>query len=392
MSVGFISEMVAVPIHGGGVTLERVLGSDLTQFGWFAETIRYPCEKAAAYPFATSYSYPFWPIEKWLAPVLGSTIPYRLASHPLTRKRFALQTARRLLRDEPALRQCRVLACPQSDITLLVLEELRKLAGVAYVTWIMDDHLVSWKDGGWHYPPGFESIMRRHLVEARQIYVISPAMQEFYQTRFGVESTVLSGPTDPRDPIPPRRDIGNCIRLAYFGSLGPWQNDAIAILAPLISDENVSLDIFSHNPDAVPSVLRAAGACLRDGIPASDVMTRTAEYDGVVLPISFTEERRNMSYFNIATKFSECLASGVPTLVIGPPDAIMVKIAQSHGAAVIVDQQSPDAARAALEVLRDPARRATIVRAALRLGREEYSESVMRSRWEAASAFLFEER
>jgi len=118
-------------------------------------------------------------------------------------------------------------------------------------------------------------------------------------------------------------------------------------------------------------------------------MTHLRKYDAVVLPISFSEEQKNMSVFNIATKFSECLSSGIPSLIIGPADAVMVEMADSQGAALVVDQQCSEAARTALGTLRNREHRAAIVEAALKLCREEFSESVMHSRWEPAREFLF---
>lgn len=386
-----MSEMIALPIHGGGVTLERILGADLKRFDWFAETIRYDHESAATYPGARSHSFGFWPLERKLRPALGCSLSHALASHPFTRKCFARRAAHRLSKEEPALGTSRLLVCPQADVTLLMLQALRKRFEIEYVTWIMDDHLVTWRDGGWHYPPGFESLMREHLLHARQIFVISPAMRDFYRERFGVDSTVLCGPAAPlASEVPVPLPQGAVPRLVYFGSLGRWQNDAISLLAPVLAAGGATLDVYSHSPDSLPADLTKEGASVRGSIPASEVLARSAGYDAVVLPVSFREELRNMSYFNVATKFAECLASPVPTLLIGPADSAMVRIARSASACAIVDHPSPTLVHETITSLRDPARCREILAAERRLLAAEFSPDTMQGRWSAASAFLLQ--
>ncbi len=370
--------------------MHRVLGEDLERFDWFAMTLHYPAQKRPEYKARQrNHCYPWWDIQSFLRPITGSSLANRVSFHPLMRAAFARIVARRLLRAQPGILGSRMLVCPQADITIPVLEELRRLARISYVTWVMDDHLLKWKGGEWVYPNGFEGKMGRHLREAEKVYVISPAMREFYKTRFGVDSTVLCGPASPGIPPQPPIQSGGILRLAYFGSLGPWQNDAMELLAPALNRREIALDVFCHNPEAMPPAIKTAGAQLRSGVAAKDVLALCGSYDGVVLPISFKDELRNMSYFNIATKFSECLASGVPTVIIGPSDAVMVKIAAAGQAAVIVDTYSPDAVTHALGVLRDPSKRKNILHAARELLDSEFSTEVMQSRWESSAAFLF---
>jgi hypothetical protein len=355
-----------------------------------AKTIHYPSEVATSYDSASrQHQYPWWRIAPVLRPFLGCTIAHKAAFHPLTRIAFAKSVARRILRDEACAQQTKLLVCPQAEITLIVLEELRKRASISYITWMMDDHLVRWSDGQWVYPAGVGERMHLHLNAAERVHVISPAMQRFYKERFGVDSTVLCGPATPTYSYQ-THPTGKHLRLAYFGSLGRWQNDALTVLVPALRTGEISLDIFTHNPELIPSPLKIAGTRLHPGVGASAVLPLSGTYDAVVLPISFRNELRNMSFFNIATKFSECMASGVPTLIIGPGDAIMVEIATKHGAGVIINQCDADSLENALADLRNPSRRAKVVAAALALAHKEFSDATMQSRWESSSAFLFD--
>lgn len=389
MPAGFISEMTALPVHGGGVTMARILGDDLGRFDWFAETLRHPHETEPSYDGALSHSFPVGTLQRRMSPIVGCSWAYRIASHPLSRRIFAKRVATGLLRREPKLGGSRILVCPQADISLMVMEELRRRVPVKYVSWMMDDHLVRWQDGGWRYPDGFEEIMGRHLSEAEMVFSISPAMRDFYRERFGVDSQVLCGPATAVASIESRIAGDGRVRLAYFGSLGRWQNDALALLAAELAAGRATLDVFTRNPQDLPQELMDVGAVTRSGIPAEEVLATAAHYDALVLPISFRPELRNMSYFNVATKFSECLASAVPTLLIGPPDSAMVGIARSANACAVVDQLSGGEIKAAIDRLRSPIERRKIVEAEHALLASDFSPAIMRRRWEPAKRFLF---
>lgn len=380
--------MSAEPIHGGGVTLQRTLGDQLDRFDWISKTIHFPAQPKPVYASQRSYFFPWWQHEHWLRKFIGCSRAYRISMLPGIRKRFAKFVANKMLESEPRILDSQLLVCPQADITLMVLEQLQKKRRLNYATWMMDDHLVEWRDDKWCYPSGFEQRMAAHLRGAKSVFVISPAMQEFYKQRFQVESTVLCGPATTIN-TPNVQPLRGSLRLAYFGSLGRWQNDAIELLAPQLKNKRISLDIYSNNSSSTPEIIVKAGANLCDGVSPSEVAKLCKTYDGLVLPISFKSDLKNMSYFNIATKFSECLGAGVPTLVIGPPDAIMVKIAKKHSAAIIVDETGDESMEHAIDRLYDSAVRLQTVQSALKLVQKEYSHDVMRSRWQEKNNIFY---
>jgi hypothetical protein len=78
------------------------------------------------------------------------------------------------------------LICPQGANAIFMLEALKKIKPVKYITWVMDDHLIAYGDNGWHYPNGMEAVFASHLQGAEHVFVISPVMQQFYRARFGV--------------------------------------------------------------------------------------------------------------------------------------------------------------------------------------------------------------
>jgi hypothetical protein len=112
------------------------------------------------------------------------------------------------------------------------------------------------------------------------------------------------------------------------------------------------------------------------------------EYDAVLLPISFAETERHLSEFNIATRMSECLASGTVTLVVGPPYAAMVRFLQRTGAAYLLTDPSLSNLPDLFNKLRRSDFRRSVLERAQQLVQAELSTSIMRKRWSAALADL----
>jgi glycosyltransferase involved in cell wall biosynthesis len=262
------------------------------------------------------------------------------------------------------------------------------LQPVEYVTWVMDDHLVRWREGKWCYPPNIEVLFARHLKHARVVFVISPVMADFYRERFGVESRVLFGPADvPAGPAPEPQPHSNDLRLAYFGAVTEWQLDALELVAQNCTAAGAMLDIYSGLAQ-LPDGLRHSCVRLMGRIPAAEVGKTMRRYDAVVLPISFLPELRQMSELNIATKMSECLANGIPTLAVGPPYAAMVRFLEQHAAALCVTEPAAEAVGKALVSLRDVGRRRSLVEAARELVVQQLSTEAMRRVWTQGLAEL----
>ncbi len=379
----YMSEMSVSDHHGGGLTLQRVLGDELDRIKLFAHVSRF----ASEYPVAgklkpRTLDLPFWPETQAARTILGCRPMNWIARSPMAQRnhgrRCAMKIAASLMNNNELSRG---LICPQGALSLYATEALARLHCIEYVTWVMDDHLVRWRSGAWHYPPGIEPLFARHLQKARHVFVISPTMGEFYRERFRVNSSVLFGPTDwvgtPDAEAPPGQP---CLRLGYFGAVGTWQIDALALLARNLVVSNASLDIYSGRT-VLPPELQFPNVHLRNRISATEVVKTMSAYDAVVLPISFRPEMRHMTEFNIATKMSECLGSGTVTLALGPAYSAMVRYLQSHKAAVVVTEPSDTSVCHALTRLRKREARHSPLEAARHLVENHLSTVAMRAEW-----------
>jgi len=171
-----------------------------------------------------------------------------------------------------------------------------------------------------------------------------------------------------------------CASLGYFGGLGGWQLDALRTLAGHLGRANARLDIHTAFR-STPASLQVPGVTFKGPVPPAEVPSLMRRYDAVVLPVSFEPQHRHLAGLNIATKMSECLASGTVTMLIAPPYAAMVRFLEPTGAAVIVQETTEGGIVGAVERIRNQTERRRTLSAARDLVQDKLSLSSMRHVW-----------
>jgi glycosyltransferase involved in cell wall biosynthesis len=379
----YLSEMSVSDHHGGGLTLQRVLGEDLTNIPYFVHITKFGADLPATEKFKDKSInlWSFWETD-WVKKTIGNTRARKIARNLIMIKLHAKKAARILNNKFPEKKELSVFVCPQSANSIFAIEALKKIRKLSYVTWVMDDHLVKYIDGRWEYEKGIGPVFAKHLQGARQVFVISPAMQAFYKERFGVESTVLFGSADvATSNIELRPHQTENLKLGYFGAVAAWQLDALQLVARALNHNSAQLHIYS-GADGLPAELCKEGVYFEGRISPANVLPTMRNYDAILLPISFLETMRNMSEFNIATKMSEYLASGVPILAVGPPYAAMIKYLRLHNAAIIAEDGNESDIEAALDLLGNRTKVKEILCNALALAKNETGNQPMRKKWE----------
>lgn len=385
----YLSEMAVSDGHGGGLTLQRVLGEDLPRFdklvsvGWFGRAPG-PAPKLAQIAKQIDLPLDALPARTHLLRYFKSWLRRRPFIH-----RWEMETTWHRLRRIIGHNRPRLLVCPQGSLSVWLTARAVRELGAEYITWVMDDHPL--KDGGstMRYDPHYEPQWSEHLSRARKVFVISEAMKEFYHERFGVESEVLHGAVSlhsapyAESNCQPRRGR---LRLGYAGSLGGWQRDPLELLAKAVRSCDAELHVAGHG---APRWLKEDAVVLLGQVPPNAVQDMLAQCDAVVLPVSFTPEHAAMSRLNVATKLSELCASGRPILAIGPADAAMIRMLATNEAAVCVMMPARQDLVVSLSKLRDPDVSNRVVANARRLFEEELNLEEMQRRWKVAGGWLF---
>jgi hypothetical protein len=385
----FISETAVSNAHGVGITLQRILGNEVESIKRFIHFGPFAKAHPALPSIQRKCRYFYGPLD---VDIIGPLMTGRLGGwcrdSRLERWLHSSLAAARTATMFPADRSLNALVCPQGIISILTLEALKRKRQVKYVTWFMDDHLLEHKSGKWGYPASIAEIMRRHLCEARAVVAISPVLASFYEQQFGVKPEVLFGPGDLDGdagllaPVP-----DGLVRIGYFGSVWQWQLDALIRFARALRPGKEVLHVFSLQ-STLPKQLQIPTVKLQNPVPKEQISETMRNYDAVIIPVGFHESQRKYSEFNIATKMSECLASGTQTIVFGPTYSAMARYLQGSGAAHVLTDESlanwPEVARK----LRDPDSRRQMLDSALELVHDELSTKAMKTKWRSISESL----
>ncbi|RWY48082.1 glycosyltransferase family protein [Mucilaginibacter gilvus] len=379
----YLSEMSVSDKHGGGLTLQRILGADLNNIDHFVHVNRFAMDLHVK-DGLSGRSHDLLSIweSDWMRKIIGrsraSGMSRRLGMIKLHAKSAAKKMAA-IFKDKQELTG---LVCPQGANAIFTLEALKKIKPVKYITWVMDDHLVSYENDAWHYPAGTEAVFGKHLREAEHVFVISPAMQAFYKERFGIASTVLFGSSGTIEQGALSKKISGPLKIGYFGAVAAWQRDALKAVAIALNGTDTQVYIYS-GVGQLPDDIHLDGVHFKGSVAPQNVLAEMQNYDAVLLPISFQQEIRNMSQFNIATKMSEYLTSGVPVLAVGPPYSAMIHYLNEHKAAITVASDNENDIREGFKRLRDTQHVARLLKNAQKLVTDEVGAGPMRRVWQA---------
>lgn len=381
----YLSEMAVSNKHGGGLTLQRILQDDLKQFDNFFHLHEFASREC---PIIDELQARQLNLHE-LAETKPDSLRYyfeRVINKLRIQRCFESRldkcirkSAEYILRNFD-LTHSSWLVIPQDILSIRVLNRIFRHSPVDYITWMMDDHVIQWNNG-WHYPEGFEDEMAFHLQNARKVFVISPVMARLYRNRFGVNSDILFGPADPiAAPVYQSPKPSGPVRLCYFGAIRRWQRDALEGLARYLPSLDATLEIFTFQEP--PASLRGNCVCVRPPIPAQEVMLRMREYDGVVIAASFEERNRSLTELNIATKMSECLASGTVPVIIGPEYAAMAQFVREYGGALVVSDLGDPIQRTRIKSLKENSFREWILNQARNTAEGVCSVRAMRGAWQ----------
>jgi glycosyltransferase involved in cell wall biosynthesis len=384
--VFYLSEMAVSKKHGGGLTIQRILGDDLWQFDKFIHVGGHALLNPAIEELqgkVWNVCEPYLPFHR---PKRSNVIPYlsylfrtHLLKKPIPHY-FPLHEIQMSIESTEDFSDARTLIVPQTRDSIMLSNRLYEKNAFEYVTWMMDDHeLVYVPDKGYNYPDGFEEEMRRHLTYAKHVFVISHAMQKFYAERFDVKSEVLFGSSDHEGVLKDNPTKNVSIQLAYFGAVSVWQDDALQKLVEHLEITNATLDIYTHH---VPNKnLRNSRVTICKPVSANMVKNTMRNYDAIVLPLGFIDQVRHLSEFNYATKMSEYLASGVPILVVGPSFGAMTTFLKERECAIVIDEPENTQQWKALRALKEVTFRNEILNNAKSVSQRETSTEKMREIW-----------
>lgn len=211
--------------------------------------------------------------------------------------------------------------------------------GIPYVVHIMDD----WAYGlnmlyGW--------FMKKFLMEASAVFVISKAMAKEYQDRYGIKAKVLHNCVDlQRFEVCTRLDKSKKadFRLVYTGSIYSWQKDVLKNVLDAVRSlnrrgHNITIELYSL-PRWSKELTEYSDSAIRfmGYVPYEEILYVLAQSDLLVVPMSFTQNPAFVR-FSIPCKVTDYMAAARTILVYAPKHAAVAEYAREEKWAYVVDQ------------------------------------------------------
>ncbi|WP_245958146.1 hypothetical protein [Roseimicrobium gellanilyticum] len=133
--------------------------------------------------------------------------------------------------------------------------------------------------------------------------------------------------------------------------------------------------------------LNRANVAIRGLIPSKAIVHMLREEcDALVVPMSFDPEELEPMRLNFPSKLTDCSATGLPILVVGPPATSAVQWADEHpGVALTVTRNVPELILEAVKTLAsDPELRMKLGRTAAEVGARQFSAAAAQHKFQDA--------
>jgi glycosyltransferase involved in cell wall biosynthesis len=177
---------------------------------------------------------------------------------------------------------------------------------------------------------------------------------------------------------------GRPFRLRYGGRVGWAIRESLADLARAIhtlrqNGADVVFDLVTFQTEHVPAAcLASTGVNVQIPGPLTALPRLQAEADVLVICYDFDPKSFRQARYSMPSKLADCLASGTPTLVYGPPGLPVVEYARREGWGKVVDRRDPAALQTAVrELMASAALREQLGRTAQRLAAERHNAKMV---------------
>jgi glycosyltransferase involved in cell wall biosynthesis len=273
------------------------------------------------------------------------------------------------------------------------LRGIQRVLGIPLVLHLMDDWPESLYRKGWP-----ENSMRsRYLAEfadmirsAAVTIAICQEMAEEYERRFHRQVLWLPMPVELeayRAAARTQWTANHPFRLRYGGRVGWAIHDSLADIARAVQmlrreGRDVAFDLVTFQTEQVPLSCRAsAGVNVHIPAPLVDLPRLQTAADVLIVCYDFDSESVQHARYSMPSKLADCMASGTPIIVYGPPGLPVVEYARKCGWGMVVDRCDARVLGAAISELMDSATlREDLGRTAMRFAHEQHDAAAVSGR------------
>jgi glycosyltransferase involved in cell wall biosynthesis len=283
-----------------------------------------------------------------------------------------------------------IIYAPMSGIRMMRLaRSLSRLTGAPVVPHLLDDWPTTLFEG---LP--ISGLARRTMLdelsltldEAPAIGVVSQAMADEYEQRYGISAEPLMNCVDslgqPKEVTRPT----NPVRFAYVGGLHLGRASLLLSVARAV-EGTPGAELWVHAPDEDLQRHRELFRGLPSlhwgpSLPSNEVGSALTFADVLVHLESFDEDTARYTRLSISTKIPQYLAAARPVLALGPAGLASMTHLISSGGAIAVDTASKEALETAVRTIAtDPFTRARLASNAVSFASKHHHAPAVREQF-----------
>jgi glycosyltransferase involved in cell wall biosynthesis len=275
-----------------------------------------------------------------------------------------LQLAGGLCRDD-------LVVCVAHDFAWLPALEAARRADAMSVVFVHDEwvRIFGERFGG---KQRATTLFRKALSKATRVFAVSEGMQDRLRDVYGIQSEVLLPPRRRGVHRPERKakPPGRPFRFAYCGQLWREYWQSLRVLAEAGRNRGWEVHIFTNEAGRRVVGAEYANVQVHDFLPEEQLVSHlAAETDALVVALDFSEDARETMGTMFSSKLAEYTATGLPIVILAPPNANMARWGRAQGCFLVIDRLEPHYVEHELSALvDDPARCRALGESAAELG------------------------
>ncbi len=316
-------------------------------------------------------------------------MPYGTRLNRLVRYATLSRISAGIVSEVKRLRAGRIIAVYPSWPFLMAAWSASRSTGVPLCIYSMDC-IQEPSQFGWPDTWTVKRFARRIMTDASVRLVLSPALVEHTQRRFGLDSRVIPHAVRLDQPPPPPYPNPDGRRLiVHTGVIEQLQPDGLRRMAAVIRahpEWNARLVLCTPTPlqEVIHHGITPDDADILS-LPTEQVRSLQSSASLLVAVMSFEWIVEVLCQTAFPTKVVEYMTTGVPILAHAPPDSYFAGHVRQHGYALLAENTSLGDLETRLQsALNDPSLRARLVQAAQRTVHEQFSLESVAERFAAA--------
>lgn len=230
----------------------------------------------------------------------------------------------------------------------------------------------------WRYKINQE--FRNLINQSARLMSICDAMSKEYQARYHRKFEAFHNPVDTRfwDKFAKKSyNLNNPIRMIYFGAINTMSNYKSIVKISKIVDQinshgiNLKFDVYSFQQ--IDRVKKFKNVLMHPPVEHKTLPKLVPQYDFCIIPVDNTPFTNKFAKFSMPTKATECMISGVPTIIFANKETAVSKSAKKYQWGVTLEDINMKSLKEAMDdLVASPLKRKNLAKNAIIFAKKNF--------------------